>query len=341
MKTRPLGQSGIEASVIAFGAWAVGGWMWGGTDEKESVAAIHAALDHGMNFIDTAPVYGFGRSEEIVGKALAGGYRQKAVLASKCALVWDGGGTDGTFHFEANRDGAATVKGAKDNYLIYVNTRPKQIRKGVEESLRRLRTDVIDLMQTHWQDPSAPVADAMGELMKLKKEGKIRAIGCSNASIGEMDQYRAAGQLDADQEKFNMIDRGMEKTNLPYCAEHNIAFLAYSPLAQGLLTGAIGPDRVFAKGDLRNDDPRYSLENRKKAAEFLAVIKPVADGHGLTLAQLVSAWTVAQPGCTHALLGARNVKQVLENAKGGEIDIDKAGLDLLSKAVAEKLAGVI
>lgn len=340
MQTRPLGQSGIEASVVAFGAWAIGGWMWGGSDEKEAIAAVHAALDNGMNFIDTAPMYGMGRSEEILGKALKGAYRQKAVLASKCTLVWDGSGEDGQFFFGADDKGRAPEGTANPKYKVYRNNKPRLIRKCLEESLRRLQTDVIDLYQTHWQESTTPIEETMEELLRLKKEGKIRAIGCCNANLKDMERYRAAGQLDTDQEKYNMIDRMREQDNLPFVKENNMAFLAYSPLAQGLLTGAIGPERVFNEGDVRLGNPRYSLENRTLVAAFLAEIKPIAEDYRITLGQLVTAWTLAQPGCTHALLGARNTGQVAENAKGGTIALEQAAIDAVTKAVQEKLQEV-
>ncbi len=341
MQMRPLGASGIQASAVAFGAWAIGGWMWGGTEERESIEAIHAALDNGINLIDTAPMYGMGRSEEIVGKALQGGLRNKAIIATKCSMVWDGSGEDGTYFFPADDQRRLPDDTPNPKYKVYKNNKPRLVRKGVEESLKRLKTDVIDLFQTHWQDPTTAIEETMGELMRLKREGKIRAIGCCNAAPEEMDKYRAAGQLDSDQEKYNMIDRGMEGKNLPYCAKNKLAFLAYSPLAQGLLTGAIGPDRVFAAGDLRGKNPRYGMENRQKVAGFLAAVKPIADDHKLTLGQLVTAWTLAQTGCSHVLLGARNAKQVVENAKGGAAALDAASVAAVGKAMEERLKGVI
>lgn len=327
---RELGGSGIMASAVAFGAWAIGGWNWGGADEDESVAAIHAAIDNGMTFIDTAPVYGFGRSEEIVGKALRGGYRQKVVLASKCSLNWEG---EGFFHF-ASDDAGKVDDPAKAKYRVCRNGRANWIRRGVEESLRRLGTDVIDVMQTHWQDPETPIAETMGELLRLKKEGKIRAIGCSNASTDDMNAYRASGELDVDQEKYSMLDRDRENDNLPYCAENNVAFLAYSPLAQGLLTGAVGVEREFKPGDGRRDNPRFSVENRKKILNFLESIKPIADDHRLTYGQLVTAWTLAQPGCSHVLLGARTPEQVKENAKGGEVILEQSAVEKITKSLS-------
>jgi aryl-alcohol dehydrogenase-like predicted oxidoreductase len=336
---RALGGSGIEASVVAFGAWAIGGWMWGGAEEAESIKAIHAALDNGINLIDTAAVYGMGRSEEIVGKALSGGKRQQAVVATKCTMTWDGN-TDGEFAFASSEDGRIDSDVPNPKYRVYKNNRPAAIRKALEDSLRRLRTDYIDLYQTHWQDATTPIEDTMHELVKMKKEGKIRAIGCCNASVEQMDTYRSVGQLDSDQERYNMIDRARESDNLPYVKEHNVAFLAYSPLAQGLLTGAIGPDRQFNPGDVRRNNPRYSVENRNIVANFLAAIKPVAADYSATVGQIVTAWTLSQPGCSHALLGARNPAQVAENARGGAIRLEPAAVEAVTKAVNEKLKDV-
>lgn len=337
MLQRELGSSGIKASVIGFGAWAIGGWMWGGADEKEAIKAIQAALDNGINLVDTAPVYGFGHSETVVGKALKGGYRNKAVLATKCGLVWN---SDKGSHFF---DSSSGIVDDDDNpgaqYHVYRYLGPKSIRLEVEASLRRLDTDVIDVMQTHWQDPTTPVEETAGELDKLKKEGKIRAIGCSNATTEEMERYRGVAPLDVDQEKYSMLDREFDASNLPYCKKHNVAFFAYSPLGQGLLTGKVGPERVFGPEDQRAGDPRFSQENRKKMQTFLAEIKPAAEKHGLTLGQLAAAWTVAQPGCSHALLGARNAQQVVENAKAGAAKLDAEDLAMIAKAIEKHLAG--
>ena len=336
MQMRPLGESGITASAVALGAWAIGGWNWGGANDDESIRVVHAALDNGITFIDTAPVYGMGRSEEVIGRALQGGRRHQVVLASKCSLSWEDE-PGGVYHFSADEAGKVAENDPAAMYRVRRDGRPRVIRKGVEDSLRRLRTDVIDLMQTHWQDPSTPIEDSMGELLKLQREGKIRAIGCSNATPEEMARYRSVGRLDTDQEKYSMLDREREKDNLPYCSEHKVAFLAYSPLAQGLLTGAIGPERTFGPGDGRNANPRFSLENRQRVQSFLTGIRPIADDYGLTLAQLVTAWTLAQPGCSHVLLGARTVRQVAENAKGGGIVLDDAAARLIRDKIEKEL----
>ena len=233
MIRRKLGSSGIDVSAVGFGAWAIGGWMWGGADESQAIAAIRAALDHGVNLIDTAPDYGFGRSEEIVAQAIRG-RRDKVVLATKCGLIWDR--EEGEFHFHASQDGITFRPSDKK---VYKYLRPDSIRAELEQSLTRLGTTYVDLYQTHWQDPTTPIADTMAAPVKLKEQGKIRAIGVSNANVEHMKAY---GPIDADQEKYSMLDRDMERNgSLPHCRQHNIAVLAYSPLANGLLTGKIGP----------------------------------------------------------------------------------------------------
>jgi methylglyoxal reductase len=329
MEYRPLGKSGIEASVVGFGAWAIGGWSWGGTKKNDPQGAIRAALDHGINLIDTAPMYGYGHSEELVGKALQG-LRDKVVLATKCGLVWYK--QEGEKFFDANEQGAAE-NDAEKQYEAYINLRPAMIRHEIEESLRRLKTDRIDLYQTHWQDSTTKTEDAMAELMKLKQEGKIRAIGCSNATVEQMKRYQAAGQLDVDQEQYSMLQRQHEADNLPFCAENHMAFLAYSPLALGILTGKIGPDQGFDKGDVRRNDPWYQKENRPKVEALLKVIRSVADNKAVTIAQIVIAWTVQQRGCSHALVGARNADQAIANAKAGEVKLNDEELKRIREAV--------
>ena len=335
MQYRELGKSGIEASVVAFGAWAIGGWFWGGAEEKEAIAAIHAALDNGMNLLDTAPLYGMGHSEVVVGKAIKG-RRDKVVLASKCGLVWD---SDGKGEFQLAAD--EKTKRADGPIKIYRYLDPKSIRKEVEVSLKRLDTDYIDLYQTHWQEAITPVADVMGCLMDLKREGKIRAIGCSNATPAKMDEYRAAGQLDVDQELYSMLDRKHEGENLPYCAANKVAFLAYSPLSQGLLTGKIGPDRTFGDGDQRNIKPRFSVENRAKIMQMLATFAPFTEKYRCNLSQLVIAWTISQPGCSHVLAGARNPEQVLDNLPGGSIVLDPADNAAMRASIMQFAEGIV
>ncbi len=320
MKYRPLGQSGLEAPVVAFGAWAIGGWFWGGNDEKDSIRAIHAALDAGMNFIDTAPAYGLGRSEEIVGKAIAG-RRDDVVLATKCGLVWH---TDAGEHF-------FDEYGKRVHRFLGADS----IRYEVEQSLRRLGTDVIDLYQTHWQDSSTPIEETMATLLALKAEGKIKAIGVSNATTEQMDEYREYGPVDTDQERYSMLDRELDSGQLAYCHSNDIAVLAYSPLAQGLLTGKVSAARELAKGDLRSGSPRFKRENRVKILDFLEGIRPIAEAHDAVLSQLAIAWALAQPGLTHVLVGARNPEQVSENAGAAEVELTAEELLAIDDALAK------
>lgn len=313
MRTRPLGPSGIEASVIGLGTWAIGGWMWGGADEAQSVRAIRAALDAGISLIDTAPVYGFGVAERVVAKAIEG-RRDRVVLATKCGLVWD---TDRGEHFFDSNEDAITDGPAARRVRRYLG--PDSIRREVEASLARLGTDRIDLFQTHWQDPTTPIDDTMGTLLDLRRQGKIRAIGVSNATPQQMDRYRRLGPLDSDQEKYSMIDRAMDQTNLPWCQRHRTAFLSYSTLALGLLTGKITADRAFGPGDLRANNPRFTPENLRRIDAFMAELRPIAQAHRATPGQTVLAWTLAQPGVTHTLVGARTPGQAIENAAAGDL----------------------
>jgi methylglyoxal reductase len=296
---RPLGQSGITASAIAHGAWAIGGWMWGGTDEEKSVRSIRASLDAGVNFIDTAPAYGLGLSERIVGQAIQG-RRDKVIVATKCGLVWHT--NRGNFFVSQNGTRIHRYLGAPS------------IRHEVEQSLRRLHTDYIDLYQTHWQDDTTPIAETMGTLLELKQQGKIRAIGVSNCTVEQLREYQAVGTVDTAQERYNMLDRALEAEYLPYCKRNNIAVLAYSPLANGLLTGKVDPDRVFPEDDLRHQNPLYTRESRIRVNGMLDQMREVAKKHGLAIGQLVIAWTIAQRGLTHALVGARDAEQAIENA---------------------------
>jgi methylglyoxal reductase len=318
MITRTLGQSGIQASIVGLGTWAMGGWLWGGADEAKSIAAIQASLDEGINFIDTAPAYGLGLAETVVGKAVAA-RRDKAVIATKAGLVWHT--NKGTHFFD---------QGGKP---VHRYLGPESIRYEIEQSLRRLNTDYIDLYQTHWQDSTTRIEDTMKTLLDLKREGKIRAIGVSNATIEQIDEYRRVGPVDSAQEKYSMLDRELEPAYLPYTLRHSIAVLAYSPLANGLLTGKVPPDRTFPADDLRYNNPRFSVESRRTVQAMLDQMRPVADKHGLTLSQLVIAWTVAQPGVTHALVGARDSAQAIENAGAGRMALSAEDLRAVNTAL--------
>ncbi|MBU4260999.1 MAG: aldo/keto reductase [Proteobacteria bacterium] len=311
MRMRKIGNTDMEASVVALGTWAIGGgpW-WGESDDQQSIAAIHAALDAGVNLIDTAPVYGWGRSEKVVGKAIKG-RRDKVILATKCGLWWHD--ERGPLFFEL------------EGYAVKRYLRPDTIKKEVEDSLQRLGTDYIDLYQTHWQSPEPendPIAETMECLLQLKRQGKIRAIGASNVDVSQMKQYQAIGTLDAIQPRYSMLDRAIEKEMIRHCIEHQISTLVYSPLEQGLLTGTIGMDRTFSRGEYRNNIPWFQPLNRRKVLDMLAGWQTLTEKYHCSLAQLVIAWTIAQPGITFALCGARKPEHSRHNAVGGTLIIE-------------------
>ena len=325
MLMRKLGPSGIDVSAVGFGAWAIGGWMWGGTDDRKAVEAIHAAVDQGINLIDTAPAYGYGHSERVVGEAIHD-RRDRVVLATKCGLVWDR--KEGTFFFHANDEGATLRPSEKE---IYKNLRPESIRREIEQSLRNLRTDHVDLYQTHWQDPSTSMEDTLAELHRLKAEGKIRAIGASNCNLDELKAY---GPIDSDQERYSLLDRGIEQSgSLDWCRENRIAVLAYSPLANGLLTGRIRPDRQYGPGDLRKANVRFRPENVDRMNAMLAQLQLMAQRHDATIAQLIIAWTFSQPGLTCVLCGARDAGQAVENAAAGKIVLSDDEINTIAATV--------
>ncbi|WP_332303861.1 aldo/keto reductase [Rhizobium sp. GR12] len=323
--TRTIGGSGISASAVGLGTWAIGGWMWGGTDERQSIAAIQASLDAGISLIDTAPAYGMGLAETIVGKAIAG-RRDKVVLVSKCGLVWHV--NEGAYFFH------------QDGKPVHRYLGAASIRHEVEESLKRLGTDYIDHYVTHWQDATTPVAETVEALVRLKDEGKLRSIGASNLSPGDLAAYIETGALDAIQEEYSMVKRDIETTLLPLCRQNAVSVLSYSSLALGLLSGKVGPERVFAEDDQRHGNPRFSLANREKIARLMQALEPVAAAHGASVAQAVIAWTIVQPGITFSLCGARDPAQAVENAAAARLRLTESELALISAGVAGHLVGL-
>ncbi len=264
MKTNVIGSSGISCSSVGLGTWAMGGWMWGGSDDVAAINAIHAALDAGVNFIDTAPAYGLGHAEALLGKALKG-RREKVVLATKCGLPWHA--TKGTFFFKEEE---------KD---VYRYLGKESIFYEVEHSLARLKTDYIDLFFTHWQDETTPIEETMDALLSLKKQGKIRAIGISNANETILAEYLRFGPVDAIQERYSLLDRGIEKDLIPLCRANNVSVHGYSSLALGLLAGPIDLNREYEGDDQRKDNPRFSSENRTRLSEFFNSVEPIRDYH--------------------------------------------------------------
>ncbi len=302
---RALGGSDVKVSPVIFGAWAVGGWMWGGADEADSIAAIQASIDHGVTTIDTAAVYGQGYGEEVVGKAIQG-RRDRVQVATKGGMTWD---------LEGGSDPWKTQDRHGADVTIRRNSRPDTLPVECERSLKRLGVDVIDLYQVHWPDTTTPVEDTMAALVKLQDQGKIRAIGVSNYDATWIKKAAAAGPLASLQPPYSLVQRKIEKEILPLCREHGIGVIVYSPLERGLLTGTVGPDRQFPAGDHRAAHKFFTPENRERVLDSLGQIRPIAEKHKASLAQVVINWTIQEPGITAALVGARNAEQAVHNAR--------------------------
>ena len=286
MTIETLSIEGIATPIsrIGLGTWAIGGWMWGGADDERSVTTIRTALERGINLIDTAPVYGFGHSEEVVGKALEG-VRDQAVIATKVALDWSDGGPRR-------------------------NSTPARIRQEIEDSLRRLRTDRIDLYQVHWPDPLVPIEETAAELEKLRQEGKILAIGVSNYSTDQMDAFRKAAPLASVQPPYNLFERAIETDVLPYARDNGLAVLGYGALCRGLLSGRMNSSTTFDGDDLRKSDPKFKAP---RFAQYLAAVEALKnlarERHGKSVLALAIRWVLDQ-GPTIALWGARRPDQL-------------------------------
>ncbi|HEX9513308.1 MAG TPA: aldo/keto reductase [Puia sp.] len=312
MEYRELGESGLSVSAITFGAWAIGGWMWGGAERKDAVEAIRASYDLGVTSIDTAPIYGMGLSEEIVGEALQGISRDKVQILTKYGMRWD----------EAKGDFSFSSKDNAGNPLnIYKYGGKESIIKECEDSLRRLRTDYIDLYQIHWPDRTTPVEETMEAVAGLIQQGKVRAAGVSNYDTELMKKAAKTILLASDQVPFSMVDRTIEKELVPYCIANKKAILAYSPLQRGLLTGKIRPGQTFGEGDTRAGNRFFTDKNIIRINEFLDHLRPLAAAKNASLSQLVIRWTLERPGITIALVGARDAQQAIQNAEAIRVSL--------------------
>jgi len=291
----------VDASRVGLGTWAMGGYQWGGTDDDESVRTIHTAIDLGINLIDTAPAYGFGRSEEVVGRAIAEwGRRDDVILATKCGL---------------ERVGDS----------LYRNATRRQIFEEVELSLRRLRTDYIDLYQVHWPDPATPIEETAEAMRDLQRAGKVRAVGVSNYSIPDMERFGHATRLVSDQPPLNLFERGAQSVVLPWCRTHDLATLTYGALCRGLLSGAIDQNTRFEGDDLRKVDPKFQ---RPRFAHYLEAVKLLdryaRERYGESVLALSVRWVLDQPGVSAALWGARHPGELspLPDVVGWHLDED-------------------
>jgi methylglyoxal reductase len=286
---RQLGRTDLKVSEICFGCWAIGGVWWGTTDDSEAISAIRRAGDLGINFLDTADIYGFGHSEELVGRAIEGN-RDRWVVATKCGVRWENGQIVGTDLSRAH------------------------MLEAVDASLKRLKTDYIDLYQAHWPDANTPAEDVMETMLEIRRQGKIRHIGVSNFSVQDMSACLSKGPLESDQPPYNLLQRQIEQSVAPFCLQEGVSLIVYSPLASGLLTGKFTRDWKFEEGDFRAGTGQFKGDNYLRNLAIVERLKALAGRSGRTVAQLAVAWTLMNPAVTSAIVGAKRPLQIEETA---------------------------
>ena len=308
----------FKLSRIALGTWAIGGWMWGGTDETAAIDVIHEAIDRGVTLIDTAPAYGFGRSEEIVGKALAeNGLRQRVVIATKVGLDWKNG--------QPFRDGSKA-----------------RIRREVEDSLRRLRTDVIDIYQVHWPDPGVPIEETAAAMAELQRDGKIRVIGVSDFSPAQIEAFRKVAPVQTVQSPYNLFERAIEGDVLPYCLDNDIVTLAYGSLCRGLLSGRMTAQTQFAGDDLRKVDPKFQPP---RFTQYLRAVERLdrfaQENYGRRVIHLALRWVLDRQDSTIALWGARSPDQLAPIASLSAWHIDASDMAEINRILSETVVDAV
>ena len=326
LPTRALGRTGMEITRVGFGAWAIGGggwaFAWGEQDDSESVGAIRHAVERGINWIDTAAVYGLGHSEEVVAKALEAFPREdRPFVFTKCGLVWD----------PENPTAVAKRIG-----------KPESIRRELEGSLRRLKVEQIDLYQVHWPaEDGTPLEEYWGEMVRLREEGKVRAVGLSNHRIEQLTAAEPIGHVDTLQPPFSAIKREIAERELPWCAEHETGVIVYSPMQSGLLTGSFTAERAAAlsEGDWRSRSPEFTGEGLQRNLALADALRPVADRHGTTVAAVAVAWTLSWPAVTGAIVGARNPAQVDGWLPAAQLQLSGEDLDEIAEAIRGTGAG--
>ncbi len=309
MEYRRLGKSELSVSVIGLGTWPLGEKGWGPIDETKAIAVIHKAIDCGINLIDTAPVYGNGRSEEIVGKAIKA-CRQRVIIATKCGIHLRGDG--------------------------FVNDlKPKSIRRELESSLKRMGIEVIDLYQCHWPDPNTPIEDTMGEMLKMKSEGKIRYIGVSNFDTSLLQRAQKAVPVVSNQVQYSLVNREIERRLLPFCKKQGVGILAYGPLGGGILSGKYKQKPIFKRGDVRSflytyyEEPYWS-----RVQSLLKELEQISRRYGKPISQVAINWARQQPGISSALVGGRSPKQAEANAAAGTWQLSAKDLASIKKALS-------
>jgi aryl-alcohol dehydrogenase-like predicted oxidoreductase len=308
---------GRNVSRIGLGTWAIGGLDWGAVPDSEAVATILHALEHGINLIDTAPIYGHGRAEELVGQAMRQhGQRDAFYIATKCGLRWDIPGCPG----------------------VFADSTAPRLCQELEDSLRRLGTEYIDLYQVHWPDHLVPVEETAGVLAEFQREGKVRALGVSNFSVSQMEAFRSVVPLASNQPPYNLFEREIDAEILPWCTRNHVAVLTYSSLCRSLLGGRLTRDTRFPDGDIRTADPKFQPP---RFSQYLGAVDRLAtfarDRYGKSVLELAARWVLDRPGVSVALWGAKRPEQL--NAVAGVLDwkLDEAAMAEIDQIVAESV----
>ena len=316
MRTRKLGYTDLELTTVGLGTWAMGGpWLygWGSQDDDEAIGAILTALDKGINWMDTAPIYGLGHSEELVGKALKQ-TKQKPLVATKCGLLW-----------------------SEQNQRIPC-LEAESIRRECHTSLKKLGVDVIDLYQMHWPQPDEDIEEGWEEMAKLAEEGKVRYIGVSNYDVGQIKRIRKIAPVASLQPPYSMLHREVEDELLSYCAENKIGVVAYSPMQRGLLTGKFSKERfdALALDDHRRTSPDFLEPQFSATLEFVDELRPIAERNGRTLAQLAVSWVLRRPEVTAAIVGARRPEQITETYSASDWDLSREDIDKIEQLLIKR-----
>ena len=316
MRKRKLGYTDLELTTVGLGTWAIGGpwqWGWGPQDDRDSIATIQRALDLGINWIDTAAVYGLGHSEEIVGRAIAG-RRDQVIIATKCGLVWNEKGN------------------------VFGRLKAWSVRQELEASLRRLNVDVIDLYQIHWPNPAEDIEEAWEEMARAVEQGKVRYIGVSNFSVEQIKRVQKIHPVASLQPPYSMLRREIEADLLPFCAENQIGVIAYSPLASGLLTGRFTRERLqqLPPDDWRRRSPAFNEPELTANLELVDKLKEIATRYNRTMAELAIAWVLRRPEVTSAIVGARHPEQIEETAPAGDWELPQDVLDEIERLLEER-----
>ncbi len=319
MQKRRLGNSNLEITVLGYGAWAIGGggweYGWGAQDDKDSVASIHEALDGGINWIDTAAVYGLGHSEEVVAKALDEYSGERPYVFTKCSLIWD------------------------DKREIGHSLTAESLRREIEASLHRLRADTIDLYQIHWPNPEAEIEEGWAELAKQQQAGKLRYIGVSNFNVDQMKLAGAIAPITSLQPPYHLLQRGIEKDILPFCAASNIGVIVYSPMASGLLTGTMTRERVqsMPNDDWRKNSAMFQEPQISRNLELVELLKRIGAGHGdYTAGEVATAWTLHNPAVTAAIVGLRKPGQAAGVLGAGDLQLTDDNVHELESFVGQR-----